>query len=157
MGRETKSTMNTNTEFAEKVFNYCLENAKVPVVQDAVKRNRLVSIAYGMKMELVNEFPELRNESGCIGGKFGRVVSEAFEKYQSADHIVSTELLRKIDAKLRLLRLIGKNHPDYLKHAMDHDALVDLSNAMQEPINEFLKLYKASQRKKGKKLSIRRK
>ena len=146
-----------NSTLSKEVFNYCLQNAKTDIVQKAIKENNLRSIAYSMKMELVGQFPELRGEGGSIGLNFGLIASEAFDKYKVADHILATELVRKIDAKFRLLKLIGKQHPDFMKHALEHDSLVELSNVLQEPINQFLRLYKLIQKSKGRKISIRRK
>lgn len=142
---------------SEKVFQYCLQNARIDVVQQAVKDNSLQSIAYKMKMELVGEFPELRGDNGGIGLRFGLVASEAFEKYKVQNHIVAGELLKKIDAKARLVKLLGKQHPDYLKNALEHDTMVEISNALQEPVNEFLRLYKSVQRKRGNPVSVRKK
>lgn len=141
---------------SQQVLNYCLENASVKSVQSAVRNNNLSGIAYDMKIYLASEFPELRNDDGSIGLKFGIIVSDAFAKFKTDDHVLASDLLRKIDAKRRLVKILGKHHRDYLKHALEHDQLVSISNALQEPINNFLALYKKAQKRKGKNLSVRK-
>ena len=148
----TNNTLSENCLLSDAIFQFCLENATIKQVQSAVKNYRLIQIAYDLKREIGWAFPEIYKENV----RKALLFSSAFRNYNT-DPIKMGELNREIDSIQRLLKLFGKFHNDYAALCLAHDSLVIEYNKMNEPITEFLKLYKKTQKLKGKKVSVRKK
>ena len=147
----TFDTANSNAMLSESILNFCLEFATTAMVQKAVREFRLVNIAYDLKIYIKSEFTEINDDLS-----FGVAVSDAFEKFKT-DQILLINVNRDLDAVRNWLKLMGKYHPNYSEKVLLHDALVETNNRLNEPINEFLKLYKKAQKKRGKIISVRMK
>lgn len=130
-------------------LDFILNNATIQNVQDAVRRFDVTGLPYTFRQSIINDFPEYR---GC-GLQLGIDIADVMRPFKT-----DWMTLQSIDLKIRQiqhkLRLLGKWHPDYLQLCAEHDALVTLNNELNKPINDFLKLYKKTQRLNGRKLSV---
>jgi len=131
------------------ILNFILENATVKNVQDGVKQFNVRSIAYTMKSQILLSFPEFRGNDL----NFGLKISEIFEPFKT-DSILANEINHKIVKLQHKMKMYGKWHNDYKGMVVEHDMLVLLNNKLNEPITEFIKLYKKAQKNKGKKISV---
>ena len=131
------------------ILNFILENAPAYIVQASVKEFNIKGIPNKMKVSIIGEFPEFNSRPL----QFGVAVSDALDEFKT-DQITLIELSHKILSIQRRLSFCSKWHPDYSNLCIEHDALVTMSNKLNEPITRFLKLYKKAQKAKGVRLSV---
>ena len=131
------------------ILNFILENAPARLIQESVKEFNVKGIVYKMRNDIINEFPQYRGHAM----QFGVDMSEALEEFKT-DQILLTDINNQIISIQKKLSLFGKWHPQYLNLCTEHDALVTISNKLNEPIAKFLKLYKKAQKAKGLRLSV---
>lgn len=132
-----------------KLLNYILENAPTYLVQQAVKEFNVKAIGYKMKNSIINAFPEYRGHAL----QFGVDLSNEFQPFKT-DEIALIEINHEIVKIQNQLKVYSKYHETYKTLVSRHDVLVMINNELNKPINEFLKLYKKSQKAKSKKISV---